>query len=65
MDAAVADTAIKVYLKEIYTRLEAAASIAKAADACAEAAMPTRACGSPSISSNWSMKRPTSSTPLP
>ena len=37
MDAQVAETAIKVYLKEIYTRLEEAASIAKAADACAEA----------------------------
>ena len=37
MDAAIAETAIKVYLKEIHTRLEEAASIAKAADACAEA----------------------------
>src|SRR3954469_21049697 len=37
MDAAIAETAIKVYLKEIHTRLEEAASIAKAANACAEA----------------------------
>jgi len=37
MDVAVAETAIKVYLKEIHTRLEEAASIAKAANACAEA----------------------------
>lgn len=37
MDAAIAETAIKVYLKEIHTRLEEAASIAKAADACAQA----------------------------
>ena len=38
MDAQAAETAIKVYLKEIHTRLhEAAAGIAKAADACAEA----------------------------
>lgn len=33
MDAAIAETAIKVYLKEIHTRLDEAASIAKAADA--------------------------------
>ena len=37
MDAALAETAIKVYLKEIHSRLEQAASIAKAADACAQA----------------------------
>jgi len=37
MDAAIAETAIKVYLKEIYTRLQEATRIAKAADACAEA----------------------------
>jgi hypothetical protein len=37
MDAAIAETAIKVYLKEISTRLDEAASIAKAANACAEA----------------------------
>ena len=37
MDAAIAETAIKVYLKEIYTRLDEATRIAKAADACAEA----------------------------
>jgi hypothetical protein len=37
MDVAIAETAIKVYLKEIHTRLEEAASIAKAADACAHA----------------------------
>ena len=37
MDAHVAKTAIKVYLKEIHTRLNEAAGIAKAADACAEA----------------------------
>ena len=37
MDAAIAETAIKVYLKEIHTRLDEAASIAKAANACAEA----------------------------
>lgn len=37
MDAQVAETAIKAYLKEIYTRLNEAAGIAKAADACAEA----------------------------
>jgi hypothetical protein len=37
MDAAVAEPAIKAYLKEIHTRLDHAASIAKAANACAEA----------------------------
>ena len=37
MDAQVAETTIKVYLKEIHTRLHEAAGIAKAADACAEA----------------------------
>lgn len=37
MDAQVAETAIKAYLKEIHTRLNEAAGIAKAADACAEA----------------------------
>ena len=37
MDAAVAEPAIKAYLKEIHTRLDQAASIAKAANACAEA----------------------------
>jgi hypothetical protein len=37
MDAAIAETAIKAYLKEIYSRLDKAARIAKAADACAEA----------------------------
>lgn len=36
MNAAIADTAIKVYLREIHNRLEEAVSIAKAADACAE-----------------------------
>ena len=43
MDAAIAEPAIKAYLKEIHTRLDEAASIAKAADACAEAGNPTRA----------------------
>lgn len=37
MDAAIAGPAIKAYLKEIHTRLEQAASVAKAANACAEA----------------------------
>ena len=37
MDAAIAETAIKAYLKEIHARLNEAAGIAKAADACAEA----------------------------
>lgn len=37
MDAQVAETAIKDYLKEIHSRLSEAAGIAKAADACAEA----------------------------
>ena len=37
MDAAAAETAIKAYLKKIHSRLNKAASIAKAADACAEA----------------------------
>ena len=37
MDTAIAETAIKAYLKEIHSRLDEAASIAKAADACAEA----------------------------
>ncbi|MEA2880566.1 MAG: hypothetical protein QOF14_5762 [Hyphomicrobiales bacterium] len=36
MDATIAETAIKAYLKEIHTRLDEAASIAKAANACAE-----------------------------
>lgn len=42
MDAAIAETAIKVYLKEIYTRLDEAASIAKAANACAESGNPDK-----------------------
>jgi hypothetical protein len=37
MDTAIAETAIKAYLKEIHSRLDEAASIAKAADACAQA----------------------------
>jgi hypothetical protein len=37
MDAQVAETAIKVYLREIHSRLSEAAGIAKAADACAKA----------------------------
>jgi hypothetical protein len=37
MDTAIAETAVKAYLKEIHSRLDEAASIAKAADACAEA----------------------------
>jgi hypothetical protein len=37
MDAQVAETAIKVYLKEIHSRLSEDAGIAKAADACVEA----------------------------
>jgi hypothetical protein len=37
MDAQLAETAIKAFLKEIHTRLSEAAGIAKAADACAEA----------------------------
>ena len=37
MDAAIAETALKAYLKEIHCRLDEAASIAKAADACAQA----------------------------
>jgi len=36
MDATIAETAIKAYLKEIHSRLNEAAGIAKAADACAE-----------------------------
>ena len=37
MDAAFAEPAFKAYLKEIHIRLDQAASIAKAANACAEA----------------------------
>ena len=37
MDAQVAETAIKAYLKEIHIRLNEAAGIARAADACADA----------------------------
>jgi hypothetical protein len=37
MDASTAETAIKAYLKEIHSRLDEAASIAKGADACAQA----------------------------
>jgi hypothetical protein len=37
MDAATAQPAIKAYFKEIHTRLDQAASIAKAANTCAEA----------------------------
>ena len=37
MDAQVAETAIKAYLKEIHARLNEATGIAKAADACADA----------------------------
>ena len=37
MDAATVDPAIKIYLKEIHLRLDEAAGIAKAAEACAEA----------------------------
>ena len=43
MDAAIAETAIKVYLKEIRQRLDEAARIAKAADVCAEAGSPDEA----------------------
>ncbi len=42
MDAAIAEAAIKVYLKEIHTRLDEATRIAKAADACAEAGNPDK-----------------------
>ena len=42
MDAAIGETAIKAYLKEIHTRLDQAASIAKAANACAEAGNPDK-----------------------
>ncbi|MGB9367328.1 MAG: hypothetical protein WCE79_15075 [Xanthobacteraceae bacterium] len=37
MDAATVDPAIKIYLKEIHSRLDEATGIAKAAEACAEA----------------------------
>ena len=37
MDAAIAEPAIKACLKEIHTRLNEAANIAKAASACADA----------------------------
>jgi hypothetical protein len=37
MDAQVAEIAIKAYLKEIHTRLNESAGIAKAAHACADA----------------------------
>jgi hypothetical protein len=37
MDAQVAETAIRAYLKEIHARLNEATGIARAADACAEA----------------------------
>jgi hypothetical protein len=37
MDPAIAEVAIKVCLKESHSRLEEAARIAKAAEACAEA----------------------------
>lgn len=37
MDAAITEPAIKAYLKEMHVRLDEAASIAKAASACAEA----------------------------
>ena len=37
MDATIAETAIKVYLKGIHSRLDEATGIARAADACAEA----------------------------
>lgn len=43
MDAAIAETAIKAYLKEIRARLDDAARIAKAADVCAEAGSPDEA----------------------
>jgi hypothetical protein len=43
MDAEIADTAIKVYLREIRQRLDDAARIAKAADACAQAGSPDEA----------------------
>jgi hypothetical protein len=43
MDAAIANLAIKVYLKEVRRRLDDAARIAKAADACAEAGSPDEA----------------------
>jgi hypothetical protein len=43
MDAAIADPAIKAYLTEIRQRLDDAARIAKAADACAQAGSPDEA----------------------
>lgn len=43
MDAEIAHTAIKVYLREIRQRLDDAARIAKAADACAQARSPDEA----------------------
>jgi hypothetical protein len=43
MDAAIAHTAIKVYLREIRQRLDDAARIAKAADVCAQAGSPDEA----------------------
>ena len=63
MDATIADPAIKAYLKEIHTRLDEAARIAKAADACAEAGSPTRPCMSRSISSNSVTRRRVCSMP--
>jgi hypothetical protein len=43
MDAAIADPAIKTYLTEIRQRLDEAARIARAADACAQAGSPDEA----------------------
>jgi hypothetical protein len=37
MDRTATEAAIKIYLREIHQRLDSAAGIAKAADACAEA----------------------------
>jgi hypothetical protein len=43
MDAMIAEPAIKAYLTEIRTRLDDAARIAKAAEACAQSGSPDEA----------------------
>ena len=56
MDNQITDAAIKAHLREIRQRLDNAASIARAAEACSEAATWTRLSISQTTSSNRSTK---------
>jgi hypothetical protein len=63
MDAEIADTAIKVYFREIRHRLDDAARIAKAADVCAQAGSPDKAVHIALDMSSSPTRRPGCSTP--